>query len=110
MAEWFAITYASKGIRVSCICPQAVATAMLPEGMGGGMAGNDGVLQAEEVADELIAAMKEGRFLVTPHKNVLTYVQRKAADHGRWLKGMQRQHEKFGVATLVAPNMSASKL
>ena len=54
--------------------------------------------------------MREGRFLVTPHRNVLTYVQRKAADHGRWLKGMQRQHAKFGEATLVAPNMSASKL
>ena len=50
------------------------------------------------------------RFLVTPHKEVLTYVQRKAADHGRWLKGMQRQHARFGETTLVAPNMSAAKL
>mgnify|MGYP004087898117 FL=1 len=54
--------------------------------------------------------MRQGRFLVTPHKNVLTCVQRKAANHGRWLKGMQRQHDKFGETTLVAPNMSASKL
>ena len=109
MAEWLAITYASKGIQVSCLCPQAVATGMLPDGTGG-MAGNDGVLQAEDVVQELMLAMCEGRFLVTPHKNVLTYVQRKAADHGRWLRGMQRQHAKFGELTLNAPNLTAAKL
>jgi hypothetical protein len=33
---------------------------------------------------------KEGQFLVLPHKEVGTYVERKAADRDRWLVGMQR--------------------
>lgn len=109
-AEWLAISYAGKGIRVSCVCPQAVATDMLPAGTGGAMAGNDGVLDADAVAEQVSRAVSEGRFLVTPHENVVTYMQRRAADHGRWLKGMQRQHAKFGDAMMRAPNSTAAKL
>ena len=29
LAEWLSITYADAGIRVSCLCPQAVRTPML---------------------------------------------------------------------------------
>ena len=31
-----------------------------------------------------------GRFLILTHPQVATYVQRKAADHDRWIAGMQR--------------------
>ena len=109
-AEWLAITYADKGIRVSCVCPQAVATGMLPAGTGGAMAGNDGVLDADAVAEQVSRALGEGRFLVTPHENVRTYMQRRAADHDRWLRGMQRQHATFGEAMMRAPNSTAAKL
>ena len=34
-AEWMAITYAAQGIRVSCVCPGAVNTAMLAGSAGG---------------------------------------------------------------------------
>ena len=68
------------------------------------------MLDADAVAEQVSRAVSEGRFLVTPHENVVTYMQRMAADHGRWLKGMQRQHAKFGDAMMRAPNSTAAKL
>jgi hypothetical protein len=32
---------------------------------------------------------------VLPHPEVATYMQRKASDYDRWLKGMRRLQEKF---------------
>ena len=66
LAEWLAITYKSKGIGVSCLCPQAVATGMLPTGGDGGPAGGDGVLTPEQVACESVDALAKGLFLVLP--------------------------------------------
>ena len=38
----------------------------------------------------VIAAMRDERFLVLPHPEVLTFMQRKTADYDRWLGGMQK--------------------
>ena len=38
----------------------------------------------------VLAAVAEGTFLITPHADVLEFVRRKADDHDRWLRGMQR--------------------
>ena len=58
-------------------------------------AGGDGILEPEVVADLCIEAMADGRFLVLPHSEVLTYFQRKAADYDRWLSGMRRMRNRF---------------
>ena len=109
-AEWLAISYAEHDIKVSCLCPQAGNTGMLPDDSGGGAAGEDGVLGAEEVAEEVLAAMDRGDFLILPHKSVHKYYQRRSADTGRWLKGMSRLHQQFGQYAMRAPPMSAAKL
>ena len=44
---------------------------------------------------EVIDAIKKDRFLVTPHKEVLEYIQRKSSDYDRWISGMQRLQKKF---------------
>ena len=106
-AEWLAITYAEKGISVSCLCPQAVQTAMIGD-TAGGVAGGDGMLQPEQVAHDVLAAMEAKQFLVTPHPEVRKYMQRKAADPERWLTGMRRLHEQFGKMAMRAPPMSAA--
>jgi NAD(P)-dependent dehydrogenase (short-subunit alcohol dehydrogenase family) len=93
LAEWLAITYGGDGIRISCLCPMAVATAMLGLGEGTGAAGAasvQGVLSPEEVADVVVEAVREERFLILPHPQVATYEQRRAADRDRWLAGMRR--------------------
>ena len=75
LAEWLKITYGEKGIGVSCLCPQAVETAMTAQGAG--TAGVDGMISADECALDVIDAIKKERFLVTPHKEVLEYIKRK---------------------------------
>jgi NAD(P)-dependent dehydrogenase (short-subunit alcohol dehydrogenase family) len=88
LAEWLAITYGRRGLRVSCLCPQAVITGMFQG--DGGSAGADGVLTAEQVADDVVKGMAEERFLILPHPRVLEYLRNKAASYDRWIGGMQK--------------------
>ena len=96
-AESLAITHGDEGIKVSVVCPQAVATRLI--GMEddsdiseGGFGGNDvdGILSADEVADCVVDGMLAGRFLILPHPQVTTYLQRKAGDYDRWIGGMRK--------------------
>ncbi|MDN5715969.1 MAG: SDR family oxidoreductase [Janibacter sp.] len=100
-AEWLAVTYGDDGIGVSCLCPMGVDTEMLRSGMtsGGGTGGKVAaaavtgageVLTPREVADQVLASVAEGTFLITPHADVREFMRRKAADHDRWIHGMQR--------------------
>jgi NAD(P)-dependent dehydrogenase (short-subunit alcohol dehydrogenase family) len=91
-AEWLAIAYGRRGLRVSCLCPQAVITGMYKG--DGGSAGVDGALSAEQVAGEIVKVMGEERFLVLPHLTVLNYMRNKTADYDRWLGGMQKLYAK----------------
>lgn len=100
IAEWLAVSHHHQGIRVSVLCPQAVATNILansPDHRDGddtdldnGVAGGDGVLSAADVARVCIDAIREERFLVLPHEEVAVYAARKGADRERWLAGMRR--------------------
>jgi NAD(P)-dependent dehydrogenase (short-subunit alcohol dehydrogenase family) len=103
LAEWLAITYAHAGIKVSCLCPQAVETAMtgpltrMARPGDAGSAASDGVLQPADVAAVVIAALAEERFLVLPHEQVATYEKRRADDRERWLRGMRRAQEALAA-------------
>jgi NAD(P)-dependent dehydrogenase (short-subunit alcohol dehydrogenase family) len=92
-AEWMRITYGRRGIRVSCLCPQAVRTGMVTG--DGGSAGADGILSAEQVAQVVVDTMREERFLVLPHPVVEQYFKAKANDYDRWLGGMQKIRSKL---------------
>jgi len=52
----------------------------------GAVAGGDGVLEPEDVADDVINAMQEGRFLITPHKQVLRYMANKTSNYDKYDK------------------------
>jgi NAD(P)-dependent dehydrogenase (short-subunit alcohol dehydrogenase family) len=105
-AEWLSVTYGDRGVRVSCLCPMGVDTAMLHAGFGDGGATDDlgaqvvsaagAVLSPEAVAEAVVDALDHERFLVLPHPEVLTYFQRKAADYDRWLAGMRRLQAQAG--------------
>ena len=56
----------------------------------GGVASGDGVLDPADVAALCLEAIRDERFLVLPHPEVATYVERKATDRDRWLAGMRR--------------------
>lgn len=101
-AESLAIDYGDDGIQVSVVCPQAVATRMIgieddSDSMEGGFLGNDvdGIMRPEAVADIIVSEALAGHFLILTHPEVATYVQRKASDHDRWIKGMQRFRNKM---------------
>lgn len=95
LAEWLAITYGDSGIKVSCLCPMAVATPMFHADTGSAApeaqaAAVQGVLSAEHVAHVVVDGLREERFLLLPHAEVATFEQRRAADRDRWLAGMRR--------------------
>ncbi len=95
LAEWLSITHGDQGIKVSVLCPQAVRTAMTAGMQGGGVAGVDGMLEPEDLADSVIEGLAEERFLILPHPVVEQYIQRKAGDYDRWLSGMRRLNARF---------------
>ena len=97
-AESLAITHGDDGIRVSVLCPQAVATRMVGSiGDGdGGTAGVDGILTPQQVADEVVQGLAREEFLILPHKEVVQYRQRKTDDYDRWIGGMRKLRRLFG--------------
>lgn len=95
LAEWLAIQYGDRGIRVSCLCPQGVRTPMLMGRHGERKSFlQDNMVTPQQVADDCIAAMREERFLVLPHPEVLDYLRGKTADVERWLGGMRKLRAK----------------
>ena len=92
LAETLAITHGDDGIKVSVLCPQGVNTAMAPRQLGDG--GTDGIIEPDEVAVIVTEAIAKERFLILSHPEVQTYVERKAADTDRWLKGMRRLRKR----------------
>jgi len=95
-AEWLSITHADDGITVCCLCPQGVRTPMLLGGLeahepsaASVLAAGD-LLDPEAVADAVVEALAEERFLVLPHPEVATYERHRATDRERWLAGMRR--------------------
>jgi NAD(P)-dependent dehydrogenase (short-subunit alcohol dehydrogenase family) len=98
-AEWLSITYGDQGLRVSVLCPQAVRTAMTAGFEGGGVAGVDGMLEPEQLAEVVVAGLRDERFHILPHPSVAEYVRRKAEDPERWIRGMRRLQARFMPTT-----------
>ena len=101
LAEWLAITYGDAGVRVSCLCPQGVRTPMLLAGLDRAAAAEasvpasavlaaGGLLEPEDVAEAVVSGLRDERFLILPHPEVLTFFQRKGSDYDRWIAGMRR--------------------
>ncbi len=96
LAEWLAVTYADKGIRVSCVCPGAVDTAMLRAGGDGDAAkasaviGGGDVLAPDQAAARILDQLAEDRFLILTHPEMHEFVVGKAENPERWIRGMAR--------------------
>ncbi len=87
LAEWMSIHYHDRGIRTSLLVPLGVNTPMLPPGADR-VAGP--IREPEEVAQQVVDAMREERFLVLTDPVAQTWMERKTADPERWLSGMRR--------------------
>jgi NAD(P)-dependent dehydrogenase (short-subunit alcohol dehydrogenase family) len=95
-AEWLAISYGERGIRVSCLCPQGVRTGMLAAAANaaGGQHLLADMIEPEAVAEAVVAGLAKEQFLILPHPQVAGYFQRKASDYDRWLAGMRRMRSR----------------
>jgi NAD(P)-dependent dehydrogenase (short-subunit alcohol dehydrogenase family) len=94
-AEWLSVTYGGHGLKVSCLCPMGVNTNMLSggdlESTGASVVRAAGdIVEPDFVAEVCVDAIREERFLILPHPEVLTFFQRKTSDYDRWLSGMRR--------------------
>ena len=54
------------------------------------------VLEPDDVADAVVDGLRDERFLILPHPEVLEFFRRKAADYDRWLAGMRRLQARVG--------------
>ena len=118
LAEWLAISYGDQGIKVACLCPQAVTTNLgatslrevaelaLPPPADGAVpstdagsvsrqAAVDGVLTPDQVAASVVDGLAAERFLILPHPEVAAYELRRAQDRDRWLGGMRRLNARL---------------
>ncbi|MBS1839120.1 MAG: SDR family NAD(P)-dependent oxidoreductase [Actinobacteria bacterium] len=99
LAEWLSVTYGDRGLHVSCLCPQGVRTPLLfgadgASGVDSGLAAEvvkaQRVIEPEEVADTVVAALADDRFLILPRPEVADYERARAGDRERWLGAMRR--------------------
>ena len=77
------------------VCPLGFDAADLPHQAAEFPGREPLLLEPEQVCAAVIQAMEEERFLILPHPQVLTYMQRKVADYDRWLNGMRRLRDKM---------------
>ncbi len=97
VAEWLDITYRDRGLRVSCLCPQFVNTPMVNDGLDVDKLRRIAtIIEPEQVADAVVEAMREERFLILPHPEVAKYMHNRGSEHERWLAGMRRLQAQLG--------------
>lgn len=95
-AEWLAIEYGDRGLKVSALCPQGVRTNMLMSEPGHFLL--EGSVSVEDVAQAVVEGLRTEQFLILPHPEVKEYFRRKADDYDRWLRGMRRLKAKVEAA------------
>ncbi len=96
LAEWLSITYHHRGVRVSLIAPLGVRTPMLEAAdprFASAVAGP--IKEAGYVAELVVDAIREERFLVVSDPIAETWMHRKSDDPERWLQGMRRVQQQL---------------
>ena len=93
------MSHGDEGIKVSVLCPQAVRSEMT-RGHEDHVAAIDGMLEPEPVAEACVEAIRDEKFLVLPHANVLDYMRNKTADYDRWLGGMRKLNRHYAKVGL----------
>lgn len=92
IAEWLAVNYGGTGVQFHCLCPQGVRTPMVQSDTSGQaeLTASGNIIEPEQVAEAVVAAIRDNKFLVLPHPEVHGYEKLKVDDRDRWLAGMRR--------------------
>ena len=95
LAEWLSMTFGDRGLKVSCLCPMGVRTAMLDFDTSNYVRPN--AIDPADLAEAVAEGLADERFLILPHPEVAGYAVHRASDPDGWLKAMRRlQAEIFG--------------
>jgi NAD(P)-dependent dehydrogenase (short-subunit alcohol dehydrogenase family) len=94
-AEWLSVHYRNQGIKVACLCPAGVATDFLDM--------EDPIHQflhlssvtPEYVAECVIEALHNEKFLVLPQPEVAEFFQFKTQHYDRWLQNFAHVHTRL---------------
>ena len=95
-AEYLAYSYADKGVKVSCLCPQGVKTDLIltPDGEPDSFLMEEAI-EVEECAAAVVKAMEAETFLILPHAEVAEFIVSKAQNYDRWLGWMSKLRQKI---------------
>jgi NAD(P)-dependent dehydrogenase (short-subunit alcohol dehydrogenase family) len=95
LAEWMAVSYHHRGVRTSLLAPLGVRTPMLGDTTSAFAQTAAGpIKEPEEVAGYVVDAIEAERFLILTDEIAQTWMDRKASDLERWLRGMRRMQEQ----------------
>jgi NAD(P)-dependent dehydrogenase (short-subunit alcohol dehydrogenase family) len=98
LAEWLSITYHDKGVHTSLLAPLGVRTPMLGDPSFAASSAVGPIKEPEEVAQQVVDAVAEERFLILTDPIAQTWMERKTNDLERWLGGMRRLQAKLDSA------------
>jgi len=90
LAEWMSITYHDRGVRTSLLAPLGVRTPMLDASSAFATTVAGTLAEPEDVADLVVDAIREERFLILTDPIAEMWMSRKTEDLERWLRGMRR--------------------
>ena len=99
LAEWLSITYHDQGIRVFLLAPLGVDTPMLDTDSEFARQAAGPLRQPEEVAQQVVDAFDEERFLILTDPVAQEWMARKTGDLERWLRGMRRMQARLDPAS-----------
>ena len=101
-SEWLRASYSHRGIVVQSLCPQGVRTPLFDStgDLGETVLGAT-ALTPEQVADVVVDALGDDRFLILPHPEVADFAVRRASDTDRWLAGMNRLQQSVEQAGIL---------
>jgi NAD(P)-dependent dehydrogenase (short-subunit alcohol dehydrogenase family) len=89
LAEWLALSYRPRGVKVSCFCPGPMRTRML---LSNELPDDHPILQAaltpEQVAELLVRGIDAERFLIVDDQRAADVLTAKAADYDGWIDRM----------------------
>jgi hypothetical protein len=52
-------------------------------------------MEPEVLADFVIEGLRDEKFLILPHPEVLEYMRRKTGDYDRWISGMGKLYRRL---------------
>ena len=91
LAEWLAITYGDRGIKVSVLCPAAVKTPII----AGIRSLEDTAISTDELSDITMDAITAERFMILTHDFVRELFAVKGNDYERYIELMQEQRTNY---------------